>query len=351
VIAALVIVRTATIGRMRLLVLVGFAVLSAARTAAAHGGDDRIAIAVVMDDEPRLEAGLRARVEQELALRGHGTAPLELADDALDEVALMAAAAREDVAIAVLVRLAADAPSIEIRLVDRVTGKSLRRVIDRSSDASTIALATAELVDASLVEVELPHTTMPRPRAAPEMPHPEVVPLPPQRWAFAAGVGVLWPVLQRTPIAMAGVSLTIRVVRRVAIAPEVILPLHPMVDRPESGTVRTLPFLVAVRTDVDVLPHRSRTRLDLQAAVTATALHVDASTQAAGLQAHPTTIWSAAALIGVAARRDFGRHFRIGGGLRSYIPFERVRVEAAGETVRDFGIIWPMPWLELVARW
>jgi hypothetical protein len=331
--------------------LVGSILTTAARASAA---DNRIVLVVRVDEGATATAqGLRARVTQELFARGFTVDALEPAPEPVAGDAVLLRAVREhDAALGVSVHLIAEPVRAEIRIVDRTTGKTLQRALDDAElahEPSTVALAVAELVDASLIELRLPQTTMPAEiEPPPRLPVPDV--RAPVHFHVGVAVGGLWPVRHRVPVAVASVSFAVRPTPRLAIVPEGIVPLHALRDRDAAGLVRTFPFLAGVRIDVDVLPRAAPVRLDVQAGVHALALRVEVE-PALGIIARPTTVWSGAGLLGAVVRRDFGEHFHVAGGVRAIAPFERLHVRAAGRTVQDLGVLWVMAALEIAGRW
>ena len=316
--------------------------------------DDRIGVAVVADGEDATETtGLRARVEHELTSRGH--VPVDIGVDdpalALSDESLRAAARAHDSVVVVLVRPSSE-HGVEIHLITSASGASLHRVLDGDTDPSTIALTTAELVDAALAELATPPKP-PAPTPAPAVrvvAPPVVVPPPPRRWYATLAVGVLWPVLQPTPVATSTLTIGARVARRASIGVEGMLPLHPMIEHADGSSILLQPFAIGARVDADPLPLRSRVRLDLGGGLAATAVLVDVAA-AAPSQGHPTTVWSAAATIALALRGDFSDRVRLAGGVRGWVPLQHLRVFAGETMVGDFGGAWLQPYVELGVRW
>jgi len=119
----------------------------------------------------------------------------------------------------------------------------------------------------------------------------------------------------------------------------VALPLHAL--RPEAplAVIRTLPFSLGLRTDVDVLPRRSPVRLDVQAGVTALALRIAVEARP-GAYARPQTLWTTAGLLGLSAHRAVGRHVTLGASLRLLVPVDDVRLRFDARTVQRLGPVW-----------
>ncbi|HXK18486.1 MAG TPA: hypothetical protein VNG33_11820, partial [Polyangiaceae bacterium] len=111
--------------------------------------------------------------------------------------------------------------SVEITVLDRVTGKTLRReLLGRSlSDPTTrelVALRASELLRASLMEIEAPHPPRgdlrPSPVVARVASAPETIRRPERRWRLGAESGVLVaPGLSATPLLQA--ALGVRLLR------------------------------------------------------------------------------------------------------------------------------------------
>ncbi len=106
--------------------------------------------------------------------------------------------------VVVLLPSAADQPTV-LFVVDRFTGKGLTRALPPADDinASALALAVAELVDASLVELSLDHQTVtPEVPPPPDLPIP-VVPAPVAKeapWSLGVSLGALWPTALHLPM-------------------------------------------------------------------------------------------------------------------------------------------------------
>ncbi len=313
--------------------------------------DARVALSVDAADE-RARAAVRARIVAELERRGFAVLP----DDppqSTDPVASMRVHARvNDAVLGIVVRIdAAGASTIDI--VDRVTGKHLERWVSAPQGdhaPSEIAIATAELVDASLVELRLPQTVeVGEVAAARDLPVPKVEPRHP-RWQADAAFAVLWPVRERAPIVTAIVAIGVRPTRRLGLAAEGVVPLHAFVRETNTATLRTYPFFAGARADVDVLPGAGPWRLDVGAGVSALALRLEVDA-VDGVPERPGTTWTGAAQLGLTAHRRVGRHGSIGAHARVVIPFEHVRILVSGHPEQHFGPVWVGLGVSALARW
>jgi hypothetical protein len=121
--------------------------------------------------------------------------------------------------VVVLLPSAADQPTV-LFVVDRFTGKGLTRALPPADDinASALALAVAELVDASLVELALQHQTV-----TPEVPPPPDLPMPvlpapvvkDAPWSLGVALGAAWPTAVRAPMDLVRLELAYQASPRV----------------------------------------------------------------------------------------------------------------------------------------
>jgi hypothetical protein len=296
---------------------------------------------------------LRTRIAAELALRGFTVVHAEHdagTVDAIEQVLARAQAERGQLGVLVRVESGGD---VRIDVVDRLTGKRLeRRTSTRAAHGvSETALAAAELVDASLVEPSLARGSASSEPAAPRAlgsPPPPIRHQP--RWQADVAVHMSWAIRLGAPIGLAAVALGVRPAPRVGLAAEGSVPLFAQRRTTTIATIRTAPFLAALRADLALLPGTSKLRLDLQAALAALAIRIDVdATQ--GARAHPQTIWSSAAIAGLTLHKPLGRHVAVGASVRAIVPFENVLVTVNGRTVQRLGGAWIGTGLGVHARW
>jgi hypothetical protein len=321
--------------------------------AIAHA-ESRVVLSVRTEDADTVRT-MEQRIGRELELRGFTIAPRVDLDGSgsADELGdLLERARAADAVLGVRVVIDREGAA-RIDVIDRVTGKHTQRTLpaERASHGrSTIALAVAELVDASLVELRLGATT-----AVGEVEPPADLPVPmpePLRVGgqAGAGIGLLWPVRSPMPVAVVTAEAGLRPARRVALLADATLPLHAFRSEPPLARVRTFPFLVGVRGDVDVMPARSALRIDLQAGISALALRIEVDPEP-GAHARPGTAWTAAGITGVQLRGFVGRRVLLGAGLRLVVPFEDIRVRFDERVVQRFGPLWGGFAGTVVARW
>jgi hypothetical protein len=311
---------------------------------------DAIALSVQAPEEASTHA-LRSRVERELETRGFATVTPSEANVEAADLLLFAREANARISLSIVL-LGEDDTVIEV--VDIDSGKRSRRTLRTDTDEhgpSTIALAAAELVEATLLELG----PLPTPAEASEPPptaelgtRPETAERPGVQLDAAAGV--LWPVRTATPVAVAIVGVGLRPSPRLTVSAEATLPFHAMRREVEVARLATYPFLVGVRTAIDVLPMHTRPRLDLQAAVTALALRIEVDA-APGVEAHPQTVWSTAGVVGLHLHGPVSPAVHLGVAVRMVVPFENIRIRAAGDAVQRLGAVWPGAAISLIGRW
>ena len=283
---------------------------------------------------------MQHRIGRELELRGFRILPHTIPAGEDPVKASLAHARANDAVVGVVVALGPGGGA-QIDVVDRVTGKQLHRELPGGPNAnrSTIALAAAELVDASLAELHLRPTT-----AVGEVDPPPDLPVPAVedervRGQVEASLGILWPVRHPTPVGVATVAVGMRPAARVAVLAEGTVPFHALRTNAPLAAIRTFPFLVGVRADVDVMPRRSPVRLDLQAAVQALALRIEVDPEP-GAHGDPRTIWTTAAVLGPSLHGAVGPHLHLGGALRVIVPFDDLRIRFDDQTVQRLGPVW-----------
>lgn len=309
-------------------------------------------VLAVTPDAGEATAATRRRIGQELELRGFSVVGFT-PDPAGDPVESTLVRARsEGAALGVVVALEGDG-SARIDVVDRITGKRLRRSLPAEHaghERSMLALAVAELVDASLVELRLEPRT-----AAGELEAPRDLPVPAVTGDRIGGrvgatLGIAWPVRHAAPVTMVVADAGLRPSRRVGILADVSVPLHALRSEAPLAVIRTFALSLGLRTDVDVLPRRSPVRLDVQAGVTALALRIDVDARPGAL-ARPQTLWTTAGLLGLHLHRTLGRRLTLGAAIRLTVPVDDVRVRFDGEEVQRLGPVWLGGGLTIGTQW
>jgi hypothetical protein len=310
-------------------------------------------VLAVMADTSEATASTQRRVGQELTLRGFevlALTPSPVGDPLADTLALARA---EGAAIGVVVALAADGGA-RISVVDRVTGKQLHRALpaERAGhERSMLALAVAELVDASLVELRLgPETAVGEIEAPRDLPVPAIPRSPRIGGRLGATLGLAWPVRHTSPVAVVFADVGLWPTRRVAILADVALPLHTLRRELPLATIRTLPFTFGLRTDVDVLPRGSPLRLDVQAGVSAVALRIEVDARP-GAHARSQTVFTTAGLLGLGLHRTLGRRVTLGASARFVVPVEDVRITFDSRTAQRLGPVWVAGGITVGTHW
>jgi hypothetical protein len=202
---------------------------------------------------------VEARVAQELKQRGFQTRvsqramkPVQRSVELVREEARMRG---EVLGIVVYLPDGVDETTLLV-VVDRVTGKTLSRTLPRLGTvlASSVALAAAELVDASLVELLQAHTSL-----SPEVPRPVDLPVPTlptapsePRWSLAARIAATWPVLL-SPAPELGVALERTLGAHLRLAAELDIPLAAWRRSSTEGTVLASVPRVSARAEWDFL--------------------------------------------------------------------------------------------------
>jgi hypothetical protein len=282
---------------------------------------------------------LRARVVQELQVRGHTIVPL---GEELVET---------DAGIGLSITVT-DSEHARIDVVVAATDRRSHRVIETEDGGhvvSTIALAAAELVEAMLTEQHDAPGRQADPPSTSTADPPVRTPEPPGV-RIDGHVGMLWPLRTPHPIAVVSAAVGLRPTSRLGISTEGTVPFHGLGVTSRLAAVRTMPFMVGVRTDVDVLPARSTVRLDVQTGITAIALRIDVD-PAPGVTADPRTLWTTGAIVGLHLHGRVRGRLRLGGSVRALVPFEDITLWTGSEAVQRLGPVWLGAALSIGAQW
>ncbi len=186
---------------------------------------------------------VEARIAQELRQRGFQvrlSQPSARPSQRSVELAREGSRARGEV-LGVVVYLPGGADDTTLLIVvDRVTGKTLSRTLPALGAvlASSVALAAAELVDASLVELLQAHASL-----APEVPRPVDLPVPAlptaaaeAKWSVAARIAATWPTAVGVTPEL-GVAVERSVGTHLRLGGEVGVPLAPWRRSTPAGEV------------------------------------------------------------------------------------------------------------------
>lgn len=322
--------------------------------------DPDVVLAVAVEGEGK-DVGakeLEVRVRRELEGRGFGVGVLQ-ERPAFDESRfswLRRQTTDADAALGVFLWVRADTGYAELLVLDRVTGKSLVRNIPPAEAgapvASTVALAAAELVEASLIEIQMPHETMQaevKPPPSLPMPVLEAAPEPFWRWQAEVRAGGLWPVRLPNPLAVTRVSIGVRPHERILVELPATLPLHPVADALDDAAIRTLVFAFGVGLRADLLPARAPVQLELRGGGSIAPIRIDVDAPAE-LNPRPRTFWTGMGNAGLAVRKEWG-HVYLVVDAGADIPVVAPRVTAGGALVHDLGGAWPRVDVGVGGRW
>ncbi|MEM6991091.1 MAG: hypothetical protein AAF721_11355, partial [Myxococcota bacterium] len=313
-----------------------------------------LTVAVAATTDAPSEAELAALVGQELAAAGHRVQdwPRALADNPDD---LLARARAEELAMALGITVPEAPDAVRLVLVDRVTGKTLSRDLAGAEGRlpSVVALAAAELVEATLVELYLP----PPPAAPREYEIPPglvlprlLTPAPPPRWEVGAAAGAIWPARQRRAAAAVRIEVGTRITERLVVSARGATAVHPIADRRSSAELRSLPLHAALGLRVDLLDPDWPWRLAADAAF-GVSIVVARGDAAPPLSVNPSAEASAAVTAGLLARRRIARRGFVGVRVDAVVVFVAPRLRIAGETVQDYGPVWLQPVVAGGVRW
>lgn len=241
---------------------------------------------------------------------------------------------------------------VEITVLDRVTGKTLRReLLGRSlSDPTTrelVALRASELLRASLMEIEAPHPPRGEVSAPPAVVRvasaPETIRRPERRMRLGAESGVLVaPGLSAAPLLQA--TLGVRVHERLELGLTLGSQLTAAQHGVEGGRIEATARWLGVGPRFLLLPRRegSRVALGFDLDVALVALSASGFATDASERGLAYVAWSAAGVVGISSKIRLYKQLwwvlRPGAGL----TLRELSLRANGQEVR----LWGRPWLQ-----
>ena len=242
--------------------------------------------------------------------------------------------------------------SVEITVLDRVTGKTLRReVLGRSlTDPTTrelVALRASELLRASLMEIEAPHPPRgelpPTPVVTRVAAAPETIRRPEHRLRLAAESGVLVaPGLSATPLLQA--ALGVRVLQRLELSITLGSQLTASGRAFDAGRIEATARWLGVGPKLWLLPRSDDSGVALGLETQLTLLGLSASGFAADETHRGQThfAWTPAATLGIDSRIHV--HKQLWWTLEPSLgfAFRELSLRADGRDVK----IWGRPWLQ-----
>lgn len=242
--------------------------------------------------------------------------------------------------------------SVEITVLDRVTGKTLRReILGRSlTDPTTrelVALRASELLRASLMEIEAPHPPRGELPATPVVARvasaPETIRRPERRLRLAAETGVLVaPGLSAAPLLQAAVG--VRVWPRLELGATLGSQLTASGRVVGEGRVEATTRWLGFGPKLLLLPRRDASRVALGVEAQLTLLGLSASGFAADVAHRGQTrfAWSLAATLGIDSKIRI--HKQLWWALKPSLgfAFSELSLRADGRDVK----IWGRPWLQ-----
>ena len=241
--------------------------------------------------------------------------------------------------------------SVEITVLDRVTGKTLRReLLGRAlTDPTTrelVALRASELLRASLMEIEAPHPARGELLATPAVARvaaaPETIRRPERRLRLGAESGVLLaPGLSASPLLQA--SLGVRVLARLELALTLGSQLTAGQRAFDAGRIETTARWLSLGPKLLLLPRHDGSRVALGVDADFTLLALSAS----GFAADPThrgqslLAWTPAATFGIDSKIRVYK--QLWWALRPALgfAFSELSLQADGRAVK----VWGRPWL------
>lgn len=332
----------------RLVLLAGLLLLSTfPRLAAAEQNDPAASgtILLVVDDRAR---ALATRVAAEL--ESLGFAVIAQTRELLAEE--LAAEARKATAFAAIGIGPSSQGNVEITVLDRVTGKIVRReVLGRSlSDPTTrelVALRASELLRASLMEIEAPHPARgelpPPPRVVQVAAAPETIRRRERRLRLGTESGLLvTPGLSASPLLQAslGLQLHARIELRLTLGSQ----LTPAARHFDAGRIETTARWLNAGPELFLLPRSDGNRVALGIDAELALLWLSAS----GFAADPShsgqseTVWSGGLSAGIHSRIRVVKE--LWWSLRPALGFAltEISLRADERTIR----VWGRPWLQ-----
>ncbi len=242
--------------------------------------------------------------------------------------------------------------SVEITVLDRVTGKTLRReLLGRSlTDPTTrelVALRASELLRASLMEIEAPHPPRgdlePTPVVTRVASAPETIRRPERRWRLGAESGVLVaPGLSATPLLQA--ALGVRLLERLELGATLGSQLTAGQRSFEQGRIETTARWLGLGPKLLLLPRRDTSRVTLGIDMELTLLALSASGFAAdaAYRGQARFVWTPAGTLGIDSKIRL--HKQLWWVLRPSLgfAFSELSLRADGRDVK----VWGRPWLQ-----
>jgi hypothetical protein len=242
--------------------------------------------------------------------------------------------------------------TVEITVLDRVTGKTLRReVLGRSlTDPTTrelVALRASELLRASLMEIEAPHPPRgelpPTPIVARIAVAPETIRQPDRRLRLSAESGVLVaPGLSATPLLQA--ALGVRVVERLELGATLGSQLTASGRAVDAGRIEATARWVGVGPKLLLLPRRdtSNVALGLETQLTLVGLSASGFAADATHRGQSRFAWALASTFGIDSKIRV--HKQLWWALKPSLGFalSELSLRADGRNLK----IWGRPWLQ-----
>ncbi len=242
--------------------------------------------------------------------------------------------------------------SVEITVLDRVTGKTLRReLLGRSlTDPTTrelVALRASELLRASLMEIEAPHPTRGDLPATPVVAKvavaPETIRRPERRLRLGAESGVLVaPGLSATPLLQATVGA--RLFERLELGATLGSQLTAGGRASDAGRIEAVARWFGLGPKLLLLPRRegSRVALGLQAQLTLLGLSASGFAVDATHRGQSHSVWTPAGTLGIDSKIRL--HKQLWWALEPSLgfAFSELSLRADGQDVK----VWGRPWLQ-----
>jgi hypothetical protein len=241
--------------------------------------------------------------------------------------------------------------SVEITVLDRVTGKTLRReLLGRSlTDPTTrelVALRASELLRASLMEIEAPHPPRGDLPATPAVARvataPETIRRPERRLRLGVASGVLLaPGLSPTPLLQA--SLGVRAFARLELGATLGSQLTASERSLELGRIEATARWLGLGPKLLLLPRdeHSRVALGIDAELTLLALSASGFAMDATHRGQSHFAWTPAATLGIDSKIRI--HKQLWWSLQPSLgfAFSELSLRADGRDMK----IWGQPWL------
>jgi len=242
--------------------------------------------------------------------------------------------------------------SVEITVLDRVTGKTLRReLLGRSlTDPTTrelVALRASELLRASLMEIEAPHPPRgelePSPVVSRVASAPETIRRPERRFRLGAESGVLVaPGMSATPLLQA--ALGVRLLRHLELAATLGSQLTAGQHSFDAGRIETTARWLGLGPKLLLLPRNDGSRVTLGIDTELALIALSASGFAAdpAYRGQSRVVWSPAGTLGIDSKIRL--HKQLWWVIRPTLgfAFSELFLRANGRDVK----VWGRPWLQ-----